>query len=118
MRKNAIFIIFLTMIFMLTGCAAPHVGAEPESGKDVVVLESGHASKNGQTIVTLKPRPTPEPTPEVTPEPTAEPTPESETTEEIPQESLAERERGILSQSARHRNRRPQRRTEILLPHL
>lgn len=92
MRKNAIFIIFLTMIFMLTGCAAPHVGAEPESGKDVVVLESGHASKNGQTIVTLKPRPTPEPTPEVTPEPTAEPTPEPETTEEIPQESLAPNE--------------------------
>ena len=92
MRKNAIFIIFLTMIFMLAGCAAPHVGAEPESGKDVVVLESGHASKNGQTIVTLKPRPTPEPTPEVTPEPTAEPTPEPETTEEIPQESLAPNE--------------------------
>lgn len=92
MRKNAIFIIFLTMIFMLTGCAAPHVGAEPESGKDVVVLESGHASKNGQTIVTLKPRPTPEPTPEVTPEPTAEPTPEPETTEEMPQESLAPNE--------------------------
>ena len=77
---------------MLTGCAAPHVGAEPESGKDVVVLESGHASKNGQTIVTLKPRPTPEPTPEVTSEPTAEPTPEPETTEEIPQESLAPNE--------------------------
>ena len=92
MLKNTIFSIFWPMIFLLTGGAAPHVGAEPESGKDVVVLESGHASKNGQTIVTLKPRPTPEPTPEVTPEPTAEPTPEPETTEEIPQESLAPNE--------------------------
>ena len=91
MRKNAIFIIFLTMIFMLTD-ALRRMSARSRNPK-----RRGGARKRTRLQERTNHCDPQAPShagtyPEVTPEPTAEPKPEPETTEEIPQESLAPNE--------------------------
>jgi peptidoglycan/xylan/chitin deacetylase (PgdA/CDA1 family) len=91
MRTKAFFILLLTTALLLTGCTPPHANAQAESGRDIIVLESGHAAGHGQDVVTLKPAPTPAATPDPTLAPTPDPTPspEPETPSPSPEDSGA-----------------------------